>query len=387
MLRKRWNGRIDICLLMTISLVFSVTSIYLHAMVSLESNQRNIENKPNSLLPFKNDATSNELNRMWQCTGDPKVSNKHDGISHFSGIDFYLAGWPKTGTSTLLHALSRHPEIAMPSEESWWWWRTGNEKMLSKIEIQLSRQTKMKEKGLNNTKVLRGIKCPGEFQGWPGLKFLISRGFSDTTKVIIGIRHPVHLFESFYNFRVQDWNKRGGWFYHHGSVPDPETLFGNVKWGDVNANYLRFDQYLSLLLMNIPPSSSEWKGFEKEAPIFGECFRGTIFVYHIDQIGDVDTNRTTHFKEGIRTFLGLKSTLPPFTKVNSLKSTHPQTINICDSKYNTIRQRLILIGKESYEWILNRFLLSTSVTVSNPDHFKLLLELFQHDPCEQAVLS
>ena len=161
MLRKRWKGRIDVCLFMTISLVFSVTSIYLHAMVSLESNQRNIADKPNILLPFKNDT----LTTRAECTGDSKVSNKHDGISHFSGIDFYLAGWPKTGTSTLLHALSRHPEIAMPPEESWWWWRFGNEKMLSRIEIQLSRQMKTKEKGLNNTKALRGIKCPGEFQG------------------------------------------------------------------------------------------------------------------------------------------------------------------------------------------------------------------------------
>lgn len=296
----------------------------------------------------------------------------------FKGLDFYIAGWPKTGTSTLVNMLSNHPQIVMPREESWYWWRPGNEKKgLSIIERELSRNARNSK--LREQQHLRGIKCPGEYRSWAGVQ-LLSQVYGVRPKVIIGIRHPVLLFQSFYNFRVQNWHTRG-WFYHKGEIPRPESLLGqDMNWGDgVNLNHFRFEQYLSLL-MKAPPPSGDWRGFGDAPP--QRCVPNEVFIYHIDQLGDTDKQRLITFEESLRSFLGLDHPFSPTIKsINVLGQKHPESIDICSSSHNHTRSRLMEVAKESSIWIKNHFLLSTSVTVANRDHFISLLLEFQNDPC------
>ncbi len=47
--------------------------------------------------------------------------------------------------------------------------------------------------------VRRGIKCPMAIRDTRGIQ-LISSSFKHT-RIIVGLRHPVSLFESFYNYR------------------------------------------------------------------------------------------------------------------------------------------------------------------------------------------
>ena len=54
--------------------------------------------------------------------------------------------------------------------------------------------------------VLRGIKCPRGLDTLSMLRYYTTN--FPTTKLLVGIRHPVTWFESFYNFRVQNFGKR-----------------------------------------------------------------------------------------------------------------------------------------------------------------------------------
>ncbi len=333
------------------------------------------------------------LHPRWKCPDEDgkskliydKRARRYSDIK-FNGVDFYVAGWPKTGTTTLLNGLSAHPEVAMPKAESWWWWRNGSEeKELTKIEMELARKAKVKRAHLAaNATVKRGIKCPGEYNGWHGLKFLGEGGWGTKTKVVIGLRHPVKLFESFFNFRVQDWHTKGSWYYLKGQIPHPDTLFGNdfVWGGGINAQLLRFDQYLSLL-MKVPPPPGKWKGLGENPD--RNCFQNEVFLYHIDQIGDRDEVRSSKFRDALSRFLELEQPLAPFVKKNALKKKYPESIDICNSMHNYIRQKLIDIGRESYEWIVTQFLSSDTVTVANLEHFTTLMLAFRFDPCLNQI--
>ena len=295
-------------------------------------------------------------------------------------LDFYLIGWPKTGSTALAQVLQYHPEVVMPLEESTQWWRKQPEP-LATLNRELLSLEQRKRAGSFERK--RGIKFPGEYKERGGLKALHEHG-CNATKIIIGIRHPMELFESFYNYRVQEWHAPGSWFYQkEGPIPLPNELMDNRNWGDgVNLNFLRFDQYLKRL-EKVPydKSSEPWKGWE-ETPPPSWHLPNRVFLYHIDQLGDAQESRLELFRTQLQSFLNLTQPLQSFRKTNSLRRTYNETIDICDSKHTVVQKALVEVGQEAHEWIKNHFLQSDDVDVANRDHFETLLGEFLENPCE-----
>ena len=84
---------------------------------------------------------------------------------------------------------------------------------------------------------VRGIKCPSFAIYKVGM--ITSQFYPDVKKLIIGVRHPVKWFESFYNFRANNSN---------GKYPPAESKIGSGGGPkDVTTHRARFHDMLAQL--------------------------------------------------------------------------------------------------------------------------------------------
>ena len=122
-----------------------------------------------------------------------KLNHKFNILRDSSGIalNFAIAGFPKTGTTFLLKLLENHPEIVMPSEEF-----CDIHKGTSEI---LSWLKNASVSDLQTPNKQYGIKCPTMVRNTNAIDNLAK--LSGDTRLIVGVRHPVLWFQSFYNYR------------------------------------------------------------------------------------------------------------------------------------------------------------------------------------------
>lgn len=105
-----------------------------------------------------------------------------------------------------------------------------------------------------------------------------------------------------------------------------------------------------------------------------------IFMYTLEQMND----RT--FQKDLQEFLQLRTPFPDFAKKpksNATGSTFNETIDICDEQYSTIRSQLTEQGKKASQWIINEFMESSDVIVSNAEFIKSTLREWGKDPCKR----
>lgn len=108
-------------------------------------------------------------------------------------LDFAIIGHPKTGSTNLIYWLNRHPQIRMPPSELHIH-RTNETAQLSEMmEV-------MASMGPYNPNIRRGYKSPNDIRR-PTIMTMLRQRWP-RAKLIIGVRHPVLWFESYYNFHV-----------------------------------------------------------------------------------------------------------------------------------------------------------------------------------------
>lgn len=109
-------------------------------------------------------------------------------------LDFAVIGFPKCGTTTMLKYLQTDGLWTAPKEWCELGWNRSAPLLRKLYNHQLEGDV------LHNEHVKKGMKCPSDVEnpnsldnfGW----------FFNTTKFIVGVRHPVLWFQSFYNFRL-----------------------------------------------------------------------------------------------------------------------------------------------------------------------------------------
>ena len=109
-------------------------------------------------------------------------------------LNFAVGGFPKTGTTFLLKLLEDHPDIVVAHEEFCdVHLPDGDVKTTEWLgEASAARR--------NSTRTLRyGIKCPTMVRSPNAIENLAK--LSDGTRLVVGLRHPVKWFQSFYNYR------------------------------------------------------------------------------------------------------------------------------------------------------------------------------------------
>ena len=208
-----------------------------------------------------------------------------------------------------------------------------------------------------------------------------------STKLIVGIRHPVLWFESLYNFRVSNvpWKAM---------LPTSELTKGCVVGSQgVCAWRASFHDFLSRLGKTPMTSTSEKDllqlGLE---PVKTKL--GPVFLYEISQLsdsGDPGGVRSAQFRKDLKRFLGLQQEIPPFPFIDTSgrfdflapvkRQVDQNKINICDANHDAIRGVLMEKAILASEWIRNYFLQSEEVFVSSRQHFELIIDSWRFDPC------
>jgi len=172
------------------------------------------------------------------------VSGKSDhaspgGVSSGLALDFAVVGFPKTGTTFLLNILKIHPQIVMPPKEFCQIHHVhGDNQTMAWLKHASS--SSQSNSGLP---LKYGIKCPTMIRATDAIDILVK--MSDQTRLVVGVRHPVRWFQSFYNFRVWEHYSKNR---VDETVPKPSELTDGTKhWRDVSTAYARFDVYLRQL--------------------------------------------------------------------------------------------------------------------------------------------
>ena len=310
-------------------------------------------------------------------------------------IDFLVAGFPKCGTTSILFALEKHPQVIMDDKEY-----CHIARPLQQDDVNMNRLNRFltdlitaKAKIASNgpatlsSSFKVGIKCPEALKNFKAIHRLSQH--SPHSKWIVGLRHPILFVQSFYNYRVME--------YHLGPKPGEELpnlhqLWENrsMVWRDLSSESSRFD--LQLMQMGKTGlNTTQLQAFWDRDMLAVKPNHFPIFLYTIDQIDDTDPSRKRDFQSDLLRFLDLDASLLPedIGHANKNRATgkagHAETINICSTAYADIRATLLEQGAEAARWILDELVRSPDVYLSNMEHFRESLQKWSHDPCHEGL--
>jgi hypothetical protein len=289
-------------------------------------------------------------------------------------LDFFIAGFPKCGTTTLLYAFAQHGETQISREE-----KCGianvvlnDTTAISEMEVEL---LKLPNKTIH---LKRGMKCPNGIKNARSIARINMH--SPGARIVIGVRHPLLFFQSYYNYRITEYYNNN----NTSPIPRVETLVGDSQWRGVSTDAARFELFLMQLgKANLTDFYLKQLVARPHMGVQPNSLK--IFLYSLEQMEDPMENRAARFRGELESFLGLKQHLKPFGRENInhfvAKDAHNETIDICAAKYGPMRRLLVEQGKETSKWILDSFVHSDDVIVANRDHFTQLLSTWSFDPC------
>jgi hypothetical protein len=242
--------------------------------------------------------------------------------------------------------------------------------------------------------ILRGYKAPNEIHFRTGLRVLAH--YWPDAKLIVGVRHPVSYFNSWYNFKVNNGV----------SMPSPDAYnSGQVDLPPM----MRFHENLSLLgktaldenerILLGPPRRAmtpqeegdilRWSGLD---PLDWSPVPNKVFLYEAAQADDDDARpkdggnpgdgrkSSTSFRSELSAFLGV-SLIADQPKENEQTR---RTFDVCQARFAPLRQRLARLGSEMSEWILTYFVRHPDVVVCGPPgRFEELVRSWSKDPCDE----
>ena len=155
----------------------TIIALVLMSLGALYQNDTiNVASINNNMGTVKDDASSSSVS----ADGPVAVGKEANNMK----ADFGIIGFPKTGTTFLLDVLGKHPEISMPTRET-----------CTNSGIDAAQQSK--DERTPSTRY--GFKCPQMIRETALLEKFAP--ISNETRLVVGVRHPVLWFESFYNFR------------------------------------------------------------------------------------------------------------------------------------------------------------------------------------------
>jgi len=291
----------------------------------------------------------------------------------FDSFDFVVAGFPKCGTTSLMHLFAAHNETDMATHEQCTVASPGMSDgvILRKMDEDLE--------ALDPTQQ-RAFKCPTAMYNPHTISRM--RMHSPAAKFIVGVRHPIRQLESFYNYRVTE-------LYNNGLSEDIPSLRevweGDEAWKGVSQASSRYEAFL-MQFGKTDLSLDDMTYLAQHGGLAVRPSRFQIFLYTTEQLEDEDEERSDDFRQGLQNFLGLHFPLPSIEHANVNHQTgadgYAETIDICDAQFADIRAALLDQGEESASWIVDRFLDSSDVRVANMEHFVESLDSWSLDPCE-----
>ena len=172
------------------------------------------------------------------------------------------------------------------------------------------------------------------------------------------------------------------------TIPKPYELNDTKHWGSVSTAHARFELYLQQIakVTVSPVEMNNMLNSEKLWPksISPNPFK--VFIYTVEQLHDQNLTRGAQFRLDLQEFLRLKKTLVDFSQVPKKNAVnaweYAEYFDICEPRYDGIRRKLLQQGTETRRWILDKFIKSRDVVVSNKDFFEDALSTWSEDLCQ-----
>jgi len=255
------------------------------------------------------------------------------------------------------------------------------------------------------------------------------------TKLLIGLRHPVLWFESFYNYRVQNGYTMPNLTEHklakfvcekefHGACVSRASYHVTLaRWGKtplLSPNDEKYDSFYKTGYKR----DDEWSIFsQKEQRDLKNEFNKTaispnpLFLYDVSQLrvpptggkDDVDDEKQSHkryedFVLSLQRFLGVPmnvSAMPamiresPGRDLNATEQARRDSlkIDICDDKFKAYHERLLEVGTTFARWITNYFskspygvVLGGGYSIEGTSHLLETIQSYGNDPCLERLL-
>lgn len=346
-------------------------------------------------------------------------------------LQFAIVGFPKTGTTALMNFLGSQSEmIAIPTKEVHYLTCQRTADMVrflyNQSTMSRTKTTIVESPAMTTTTTppplhkINGYKAPRDIMHVNVLGYF--RSYWPDTKLIVGLRHPVEWFESFYNYRCL---RRGA-----ETMPPPHLLIGesiaDVPHGGSVAQKLRRSR-LKLRDQGVTTDGAKFHvalsrlgktnvSHPREDALLGprryayanqkKPLRNPVFLYESSQL---EGDSFPMFQSDLAKFLGLSFYTLATSSTSSSSTTTDQTtmsppivnrtsaaanynphrhdpFNICDEAHAPLRQILVEIGRNASTWILDYFVPHPDVTISSRTEFAVRLQAWRKDPCPWSDL-
>jgi hypothetical protein len=294
-------------------------------------------------------------------------------------LDFVLAGHAKCATTSIMQSLHAHPEIQMYNQELYSL-HQGDPASLVRLLYQLPKGDHFQ----------RGYKAPTEIERLYSI-LLLQKYFSKT-KIIVGLRHPVWWFQSWYNFKKAQGFLKQQSMTNYVDRPDlwPPSIEFHKNLAQLGkTDPLRPDELALLGNYPRPIKPAHRLIFDKLGFDDNKNLNATqhprlpnkVFLYMAEQVDDPATS--SDFRADLQKFLGLSHALRPIPHNNTAEMhVNPHHQDICDAPYDGLRSQLVALGQTMADWILKYFMDNVDVTVAPPETFVRLLQAWSKDPCQ-----
>ena len=271
-------------------------------------------------------------------------------------LDFAIVGHSKTSTTTQMNWLANHEEIAMYS----WELHALSEGRPAKLVRELYELPR-------GSHLKRGYKSPHELQRTKIVQFY--QRYWPRTKLIVGLRHPVLWFQSYYNFNYAAGNR----------LPPAETMIGENF-----PQAVMFHEHLARLGKTNLTNPDEYQLLGRTEPDYDAPYMpNPVFLYEVSQPFDKNETRKNAYCQDMTDFLGLRRRLDPL-KADPKAGKNYHKLNICEPQYKELRKELMNMGRNASTWLSSFFLKLPDVHVSSPQHFQDLIASWARDPCDET---
>ena len=289
-------------------------------------------------------------------------------------LDFYIMGFPKCATSSMMRLfmkiVNKTDIIVMDdySEE----YNTNDmknvERLLEKIEDGRNTNSEVKKYGIKWPTALH--KDSDFVKSMKNLMELNPQ--HEETKIIIGMRHPVRLFESYWNFRELNDH----------DMPPPSTLIGSSKVGfkDVYTEMCQFEKSL-MQLGKFILEKDDFAWLEENHKTVLPT-KNKVFLYLQEQFQDENMTRFENFLDDLLLFVGVeeaKVTPDDFPHYNVIDEEKP--FNICDEEHKEVRDVLLSGGNATAKRFQRNLGSSRDIYVSDKEYFLSMVNAWGQDPC------
>jgi len=295
-------------------------------------------------------------------------------------LDFSVVGHSKTATTELMYWLAKHPQIRMHRREIYWLVQRKPELL---VKDMYSLKDNHQHPGYDDYSpeereragVIRGYKSPHELQRKQVFQYYAD--YFPRTKMIVGIRHPVKWFESFYNFNWRQGNE----------LPPAESYVGERFQGAV-----RYHEHLARLGKTPLQDPDEYQLLGRsepgQLPNLPKRLTNPVFLYDPSQLFDTDPRRSDQFRTDLSDYLGLEWLLNPMENTRHGKgSDYHYKIDICEDQYAALRGELLEMGKNASKWILQYFMVLPDVHCSDEEGLIAKVRSWSVDPCRAAAAA